>query len=180
MTEYLVTDPCYLASHIDNLISDDDWKKFCDIMYKEFNTKKKVDIEGGRLFLSELTGLNILVLDKTDYGDWENSIEAKSKKVNIKSSNFMADAGLFCVVEKDAKFRKLIEENTNKVFGPIEHISASFETEYKPSELEFRVDHSLGDWAILKVLEKSTGSLLVTSSEEGEDECFNLLMTGFL
>ena len=45
MTEFLVTDPCYLASHIDNLISDDDWKKFCDIMYKEFNTKNKVDIE---------------------------------------------------------------------------------------------------------------------------------------
>lgn len=163
MTKYIITDPCYL-------IPDDDWSKCCEIFdsvaYKKAMENRDYEMQR-ELFDNEITA----VLRKysgdykaqacsTGYGDWTNEIWG----VNVLKHDFFADSGMVCVCELTDTIKNHIDANSNgKEFNGM----AVFETD-KDITVEF--DTSDSDWTVVKVIDKNTGQVLITSSEPYSDD----------
>ena len=164
MTKYIITDPCYI-------IPDTDWSKCCEIFnsvaYKKAEENRDYEMQR-ELFDNEITA----VLRKysgdykaqacsTGYGDWTNEIWGK----NVIKHDFFADSGMCCVCELTDTIQKHITENSNgrNEFNGM----AVFETD-KDIAIEF--DTSDSDWTVIRVKDKNTGNVLITSSEPYSDD----------
>ena len=164
MKKYIITDPCYL-------IQNDDWDKCCEIFnsvaYKKAEENRDYEMQR-ELFDNEITA----VLRKysgdykaqacsTGYGDWTNEIWGK----NVIKHDFFADSGMCCVCELTDTIQKHITENSNgrNEFNGM----AVFETD-KDIAIEF--DTSDSDWTVIRVKDKNTGNVLITSSEPYSDD----------
>ncbi|MBR6010639.1 MAG: hypothetical protein IKP35_04470 [Alphaproteobacteria bacterium] len=164
MKKYIITDPCYL-------IQNDDWDKCCEIFnsvaYKKAEENRDYEMQR-ELFDNEITA----VLRKysgdykaqacsTGYGDWTNEIWGK----NIIKHDFFADSGMCCVCELTDSIQNHISKNSNgrNEFNGM----AVFETD-KDIAIEF--DTSDSDWTVIRVKDKNTGNVLITSSEPYSDD----------
>ena len=164
MTKYIITDPCYL-------IPDDDWSKCCEIFDSEAYKKamENRDYEMQReLFDNGITAaLQKYSSDykakacSTGYGDWTNDIWG----VNVLKHDFFADSGMVCVCELTDTIKNHIDANSNgfKEY----HGMAVFETD-KDIAIEF--DTSDSDWTVIRIKDKNTGNVLITSSEPYSDD----------
>ncbi len=84
--------------------------------------------------------------------------------VNVLKHDFFADSGMVCVCELTDNIKNHIDDNSNgKEFNGM----AVFETD-KDITVEF--DTSDSDWTVVKVIDKNTGQVLITSSEPYSDD----------
>ena len=163
MKKYIITDPCYL-------IPDDDWSKCCEIFDSEAYKKamENRDYEMQReLFDNEITaalrkysGDYKAQACSTGYGDWTNEIWGK----NVIKHDFFADSGMVCLCELTDTIKKHIDANSHgKEFNGM----AVFEID-KDIAIEF--DTSDSDWTVIRIKDKNTGNVLITSSEPYSDD----------
>ena len=163
MKKYILTDPCYL-------IPDTDWSKCCEIFdsvaYKkamenrDYEMQRELFDNGITAALQKYSGDYKAQACSTGYGDWTNEIWGK----NIIKHDFFADSGMVCVCELTDTIKNHIDANSNgKEFNGM----AVFETD-KDITVEF--DTSDSDWTVVKVIDKNTGQVLITSSEPYSDD----------
>ena len=164
MRKYIITDPCYL-------IPDDDWSKCCEIFdsvaYKkamenrDYEMQRELFDNGITAALQKYSGDYKAKACSTGYGDWTNEIWG----VNVLKHDFFADSGMCCVCELTDTIQNHIKENSNNrnEFNGM----AVFETD-KDIAIEF--DTSDSDWTVVKVIDKNTGDILITSSEPYSDD----------
>ncbi len=159
MKKYLVTDPCYIINH-------DDWHALCD-------QATKAEKEQGRNWSNEFvelveTSLRTISGDisavacNTGYGDWENCMFGSV----VKHSQFVADAGMVCVVEFTDKLAEYLKDTVDNV----DDLSAILESE-SPLHAEFNTDDA--HWTVVEVFDED-GRLVANSlypdTEEDEEE----------
>lgn len=164
MRKYIITDPCYL-------IPDDDWSKCCEIFdsvaYKkamenrDYEMQRELFDNGITAALQKYSGDYKAKACSTGYGDWTNEIWG----VNVLKHDFFADSGMCCVCELTDTIQNHIKENSNNrnEFNGM----AVFETD-KDIAIEF--DTSDSDWTVIRVKDKNTGDILITSSEPYSDD----------
>lgn len=150
MMRYIVTDPCYI-------VPDATWEQLCDqyLANDDFRGFNKAVADE----LTKLSGRRAYVED-TGFGDWSNSMEGRQ----VVTPNFVADAGMVCVVAWTPEIAKLAEGNYGKDF--VKGSAALLEL---AEPIRVRFDTSDPNWTIVKITD-AQGNYCVSEEQEDEDE----------
>lgn len=161
MTQYIVSDPCYL-------INEDKWDEIC----KKANVNGKWDDE---LFKSMIKSeLEIITqedayVENTGYGDWDNTLYGipdtitKNSPAND-SAGFYADAGMVCVCKLVSDIEDMLpldEEYGTTTLGAI------FEAEGK---ITVKMDISDPEWTVVRISDEAGNHWHTMESPFSDDE----------
>ena len=152
MTQYIVTDPCYV-------LPNNTWDEICKHYTTDEEFIKLVTQE-----LNKLAGTTNALAANTGFGDWSNTLSSTNDKKIIRH-DFFADSGTVCVVEYNDKIKSAVEENKNDYlidYGGM----ALIETK---GDVKVKMDTSDKSWTVVKIKdEKDMFSSLLPDDEDDE------------
>jgi len=152
MTQYIVTDPCYV-------LPNSTWDKIC----KDYKTDEEF-IKLVTQELNKLAGTTNALAANTGFGDWSNTLSSTNESKIIRH-DFFADSGTVCVVEYNNKVRSAIQENKNDYlidYGGM----ALIETK---GNVKIEMDTSDKNWTVVQIKdEEDTFRSLLPDDENDE------------
>lgn len=157
MTQYIVTDPCYI-------LPGNIWSKCCKFLDGGFEAFNQAVSRA----LTKFTGYKAWACD-TGYGDWDNTLYGipgtitKNSPAND-SAGFYADAGMVCVCKLVPDIEDMLpldEEYGTTTLGAI------FEAEGK---ITVKMDTSDPEWTVVRISDEAGNHWHTMESPFSDDE----------
>lgn len=154
MTQYIITDPCYL-------INQDKWSQLYDLASANDIWDDEKFIRSVKDELEIITQADAWV-SNTGFGDWENTLHGIPETIITENGDFYADSGMVCVC-------KVVDDITTECLKHVNDINdcaAIFEVE---GELTVDIDTRDPQWTYIE-MNDSDGNAWNTVLPPDEDE----------